>query len=60
MFDIFTNTVENALDVTEDLLSGELPDKRRVAKLIDAGLTVAAAASLLGVAESAIESLLKD
>lgn len=59
MFSFLTNSVYNALDVVSDLVDGEV-DQRKVAKLIADGLTVAAVASMFGVAEDAIEKLLED
>ena len=60
MFGIFTDVVDTALDVAGDLLEGETPSRKSVAKLIDAGLTVAAVATIFSVTESVIESLLED
>lgn len=60
VFGFFTDAIENALDVTFDIVTGEIPSKRKVAKLIDAGLTVAAIAAAFGVGEEVITSLIED
>jgi hypothetical protein len=59
VFGFFTDAIENALDVVGDVMTGEVPTKRSVAKLIDAGLTVAAIATAFGVGEEVITALLK-
>ena len=61
MFKFLTDSVENALDVVFSPfdLDGELPTKRQVAKLIADGLTVAAVAHGLGVAEDVITGILE-
>ena len=58
VFGLFTDAAEAALNVLDDTVSLELPEKRDVAKLIDAGLTVAAVASALGVAEDVVQQVL--
>lgn len=60
VFGFFTDAIENALDVTGDIMTGEMPSKRKVAKLIDAGLSVAVIAIAFDVSEDAITSLLDD
>lgn len=63
VFGFLTSTIENALDAAinslEDLADGELPSSRNVATLIDAGLTVAAIASMYNVSDSIIERIAK-
>jgi hypothetical protein len=59
VFGFFTDAIENALGVVGDVMTGEVPTKRSVAKLIDAGLTVAAIATAFGVGEEIITALLK-
>lgn len=54
------DAIENVLDCADDILDGEMPSKRNVAKLISDGLTVAAVASAYGVAEDVIEKILED
>jgi len=60
MFGFLTDAVENALDIGGDLLEGELPAKRQVAKLVDAGVSVYAISEATGLATDVIESLLED
>ena len=60
MFDFLTNSIENALDVADGLLFGELPSKRQVAKLVADGVTVAAIASATGFGVEVIEELLAE
>lgn len=60
MFGLFTDAVENALGVGDSLLSGELPTKRQVAKLVDAGLSLYAASQLLGVGEDVLQKILEE
>lgn len=59
MFGLFTNTIENVLDVGESLLTGELPTKRQVAQLLDTGLTVTIVASLFGASEEIITKIIE-
>lgn len=58
MFGLF-EMVDNALSVVTKPLFGELPTQQEVAKLISDGISVAVIASLFGVAEQAIEEMLK-
>lgn len=61
MFGLLTGAIENALDITSDLLiDGELPSKRQVAKLIDDGLTIYAISEATGLAVDVIESIIED
>ena len=60
MFGIFTNVAEAALDVADDLTSGEVPSKRRIAELVDAGASVAVIATMFGAGEDVIMSMLDD
>lgn len=57
VFGFFTDAIENALDLTADIMTGEVPSKRKVAKLIDAGLSIAVIAAAFGVAEDVIAEL---
>lgn len=54
MFGLFSDVVETGLDALEGLAYGELPSKRQVARLVDAGLTVYAISQFLGVSEEVI------
>ena len=60
MFGFFTDAIENTLDVAGDLLTGELPDKSQIVKLIDAGITIAAISSATGIATDIIEKILEE
>ena len=60
MFGFFTDAVENVLDITGDLLEGEAPSKRQLAKLVDAGLTVYAISEATGIAVDVLEKILDD
>ena len=60
LFDLFTDPIENALDLTGDLISGEDISSKQVAKLISAGLTVAMVAEATGLTIEAVEKLLED
>jgi transposase len=59
VFGFFTDAIDNALSVVGDILEGETPSRRKVAKLIDAGLSVAAIATAFGVGEEVIMALLE-
>lgn len=60
MLKFLTDSIENALDVVGDVMTGEEVDKRQVAKLIADGLSVAAVASATGLAVEVIEKMLED
>lgn len=64
MFGFIADSIENALDVVSGvdrfMAGGEGPTKRQVAKLIADGLTVYAAAEVLGVGAQVVERLLED
>jgi hypothetical protein len=60
MFGFFTDAVENVLGIGEGLLEGEVPTKRQLAKLVDAGLSVYAISEATGLAADVIESLMDD
>ena len=60
MFDFLTDSVENGLNVLDDLTSGEAPSKREVSKLIADGLSIAAASQMTGWTTDMIEKLIED
>jgi len=60
VFGFFTDAIDNALGIVGDILDGEVPTRRSVAKLIDAGLSIAAIATAFGVGEEIIMSLMDD
>lgn len=60
MFKILTDAVENALDVVTAPLTGDLPSKQQVAKLIADGLTIYAVSEATGVAIEMLEKILDD
>ena len=59
VFGFFTDAIDNALGIATDILDGEVPSRRKVAKLIDAGLSVAMIATAFGVGEEVITALLE-
>ena len=59
MFGFCTYAVENALTVGEKLIMLETPTKREIAKLTDAGLSVAAIATVVGVGADVVEAYLE-
>lgn len=60
MLGFFTDAVENALTVGEKLVMLDMPTKREIAKLADAGLTVAAIAGAVGVSVDLVEAALEE
>jgi len=62
VFKFLEKSVKNVLEVAEPLVNpdADLPSKDQVAKLIADGLTVYAAAELLGVGVEVVESLMED
>lgn len=60
MFEFIEKAVTNAMDVTIGVMSGEDVTRQQVAKLIADGMTVAAAASLMGVAVDVVQQMLED
>ena len=60
MFDLLTESIENGLSILGDLLEGEVPTKRQVAKLIADGVSVYAIAEASGVAVDVIQALVDD
>lgn len=60
MFGVLTDAIENALAVGTGIMTGDLPSKRQVARLIDDGLSVVAVAALFGVGVEVVESLLEE
>lgn len=60
MFGFFEDVLTDGLDVIDGLLDGELPSKRQVAKMIDAGLTIYAVSEATGFAVDVLENILED
>lgn len=60
MFDFITDAVENVLDIGGGLLEGELPEKRQIANLVNAGVSIYAISEATGLATDVIEKLLDD
>lgn len=60
MFNIFTDSVENALDVMGGLIEGEIPTSRQVAELVDAGVSLYSISEATGVAVDVLEKILED
>lgn len=57
MFKFLTDSIDNALSVSSDILDCEPPKRREVAKLLADGLTVWAAAEAAGVAVEVVEAI---
>ena len=55
MFDFITNSIENALNITSKVFTGEDISSKEVAKLISDGLTVASVATLTGYTVDTIQ-----
>ena len=60
MFNLFTDAIENTLDIGSNLLEGELPSNNQVAKLVDAGLSIYAISEVTGLATDVIEGMMED
>lgn len=61
MFGLLASTVETTLDVADKLLfEGELPTKREIAKMVDAGITLYSISEVTGLAEDVIRDILND
>ena len=60
MFDFITDSFENALDILDDLVDGELPSKRQVARLMADGVSIYAISEATGFAEEVIRDLIDD
>ena len=60
LFDSTVNQIENAMDVTSDLLSGEAPDKRKIAELVATGMTVYAISEVTGYTVDAINKVISN
>ena len=55
---MFFNMINNALDTVATILSGELPSREKVARLISDGVDIAMIATLFGVGVDVIEGLI--
>ena len=60
MFGLLTDAIENTFDIMGELIDGELPSKRQVAKLIDAGVSIYAISEATGFAVEVIEELIDE
>lgn len=60
MFGFVTDVIEDGLDVMGGLLEGELPSKRQVASLVNAGMTIYTISEITGVASDVLENMLDD
>lgn len=60
MFDFIFKSVDNALSLVGDIMTGEDIDRRKVSKLVADGVSIAVIASAAGVAVDVIEKLLED
>ena len=58
-FKIIEDSIENALDIADSLLSLEAPKKKQVAKLISDGLSVYAISEITGLATDIIEKVME-
>jgi len=60
VFGLLTDIIETGLDVVEGLCYGELPTKRQVAELVDAGMTIYTISEVTGFSQDVIQDLLDD
>lgn len=60
MFGLFTSAIENALDIVSAPFDGKDITKRQIARLINDGMTIAAIATMFGVAEDVVTEFIKD
>lgn len=60
MFNFLTDAVENALNVTGAVLSGEDISSRQVARLISDGMSIAAIAAMFGVGADVIQKMIDE
>lgn len=60
MFGFVTDAIEDGLDVVGGLLEGELPSKRQVASLVNAGMSIYAISEVTGIASDVLENMLDD
>jgi hypothetical protein len=60
MFSFLTDSIENALDVVGDVMTGEDVNKRQVAKLIADGVSVVALAGALNMTVDAVRSMVEE
>lgn len=61
MFGFIADAVETTLDVAESIVcDGELPTKRQVGKLVEAGLTLYAISEVTGIALDVLEGMTDD
>lgn len=60
MFNFLTDSIENGLGILGGLISGEMPSKRQVAKLLADGVSVYAIAEATGFAVDVIRELAGD
>jgi hypothetical protein len=57
VFGLLTNAIENGLDILDGLVDGEMPTKRQIAKLVDAGVTLYAISEATGLAVETLEAI---
>ena len=57
MFEFLEDSITNILDIADDVLSGETPQKKQIAKLLADGLTVYAVSEITGVTVDLIEKI---
>ena len=60
MFGSIFNSVDNALSIVSNVVSGEDVSRYQVTKLISDGVSIALIASAFGVAESVIREVIND
>jgi DNA-binding NarL/FixJ family response regulator len=67
MFDLFTSplrtiakTANTIVDTTQSLVAGEMPTRRQLVNLIDAGLTINDICDIIGLSEDAVRAVLDD
>ena len=60
IFDILTDPIENALNITDNLISGEDITKKEIADLLSTGITLVTISETTGIAIEIIEDLMEN
>lgn len=60
VFGFIDDVVHSAINVVDDVISGEPPSKQDIVRLVSTGLTIYAAAELLGITAEAAQEIMDD